>query len=70
MEINLKCPECGQSEKFAIRNFASVRLAVAGDGEVLDVEEVEPEWDCEDLCDCEKCGYSGCLLEFNEARQD
>ena len=61
----LRCPKCGQSEKFHV--FATVFVTVDGDAELLTDDEVgsaDIEYDKYSDTVCPKCDHSGEMWEF------
>jgi DNA-directed RNA polymerase subunit RPC12/RpoP len=57
----IRCPECGQEDKFKIVGVAVFTVTDEGTDEFYDVE-----WDDDSTIRCTQCNHVGALREFSE----
>jgi hypothetical protein len=59
--IDLKCPQCGQSEE--LRMEAYHWFDWTPNGAALDID-CDPAWGAECACNCPECEFAGRVLDF------
>lgn len=59
-----KCPKCKQTKEFHIAAETSAYCWVDGEGEVLDYDTGDLEWDKRHWMSCDECNHDGQVHDF------